>query len=285
VSSDPASAAWESLGLRHAQITVKIEDPIKLGVPTAAYLRGALGRAAVEGGHTAVEALVVPAAGPPGIWFEGWPAMEASSGTSLALRLHLVGSAGPAWPGILSLLEGLRVGRGRIRVAGVSWLTEDGAVESGSLGPEVAAALPVPGTASAVHVVAEAPLQLTRHDVRVAGIPAWDLLVRSAGERLRQVTEAWGVLPPGLPTQIGQAVQAARAARTVGGTFELQEATRVTGRSRGVQWIWGVTGRWSYEGVEASGLPLLLAATELGLGKGVAFGCGRIHLELASLRT
>ena len=175
---------------------------------------------------------MVPAAGPAGIWFEGWPAMEASSGTSLALRLHLAASAGPAWPGILSLLEGLRVGRGSIRVA---------------------------------------------------GIPAWDLLVRSAGERLRQVTETWGVLPPGLPTQIGQAVQAARAAWTVGGIFELQEATRVAGRSRGVQWIRGVTG-WSYEGVAASGLPLLPAATELGLGKGVAFGCGRIHLEVASLR-
>ena len=36
MSTDPAGAAWQSLGLRHAQITVKVEDPIKLGVPAAA---------------------------------------------------------------------------------------------------------------------------------------------------------------------------------------------------------------------------------------------------------
>lgn len=285
MSADPVGAAWASLGVRRAELEVLVEEAVAVPPPSASAWRGALGRAAHEAGVSEVAALVVPDARPPGLWFEGWDPLEADPGTSVTLRLHVVGAGRARWPRVLELVDGLRVKSGHIRLKRVGWLTDNGRVEGEAFGPPVAPSLPQVGMPSVVHVVTEAPLQLTRRGRREDGIPAWDLLVRSAGERLRQVTEAWGEgeLSPEfsleLASAVGGAVRAAVGARTRAGTCTLVEGSRRTGREQGHQLFRGVTGVWSYEGVEPSGVHLLLAATELGLGKGVAFGCGRIRLK------
>lgn len=119
-----------------------------------------------------------------------------------------------------------------------------------------------------------------RHHLRfhhLLDVPSPALLVRSAGERLRQLSARWGAAE-GVAGAVGSAVLECRVAALDWARTTVAHQRRLSSRSGGEQWIGGVREEFAYTSMPASGLSLLALATELGIGKDVSMGCGVIRL-------
>jgi len=129
-------------------------------------------------------------------------------------------------------------------------------------------------------VTAMTPMAVTEGGVRVRDVPALRTLVRSAGHRLANLDARWALGHPMLRHYVGAAVRASED-----GGVALEQESRATRHRRGTAGehaYGGILGRWRYDAVSPDALALLHVGALLGIGKGVAFGCGEYSVESAT---
>jgi len=269
---------WRSLGVRRLALEWELSGPTRLGAGLAGELRSALGPALRRMGAEAVFRAVHGGEGVAAFWFVGW---DAPRGPVSRVRAEAVclGALERSWPELagalgrlyLSAVGGGLVGSRRLRLC---WLPE-GREEAG-FGP----ALPEPElelAGGACLVEALSPL-CVRHRGRVLREPPpAEVLVRSAGERLRQLCQRWG-RAEGLSAVVGRAVQEAGRARLSWAATRVEGARRRSSRTGQEQELGGLRGVMAYEGLSPLALALLRLGAELGVGKDTAFGCGAVRL-------
>lgn len=267
--------AWASLGLRGGELEWQLEAEADLRSPLAARLRSALGPALSEVDPTLFE--MVYATAPPPFWFRGW---DVSLGPTSRVRagLRCLAVVAPHWEALATALSRMRfpaAGGGTVATERVKvrWLGERGT----GFGPLLAPEPELPLAAADCLVVADTPLQLVERGRVLFDVPSPALLVRSAGERLRQLSARWGAAE-GVAGAVGSAVLECRVAALDWARTTVAHQRRLSSRSGGEQWIGGVRGEFAYTSMPASGLSLLALATELGIGKDVSMGCGVIRL-------
>jgi hypothetical protein len=274
--------AWLSLGLRAVTVGWDLEGPARLREPLVAGLRGWFGPALVATGDQAAFHMVYSGSGPPPLWFTGWGA-PSQPVDRVEAELRCVGALGPSWPVLEAALALMRFpGAGGSTVGARSLaLRWHGASSPRPVGygPALFQQPQLPVASADCLVEAVTPLQLVTSGTVVAGPPPLDLLVRSAGERLRQLCAEWGDAAE-VSAVVGQAVREARFAALDWATTAMVRTERRSARTGGVQWLSGVVGELAYSAVPPSALALLAIGSELGVGKDTAFGCGVIRLSI-----
>jgi hypothetical protein len=269
---------WRSLGVRRLALEWELSGPTRLRPGLAGELRSALGPALRRMGAEGVFRAVHGGEGVAAFWFVGWdsPRSPVSRVRAEAVCLGALAGSWPELAGALGRLCLTAVGGGLVgsRHLRLRWLPEGG--EEVGFGP----ALPEPELelgGGACLVEALSPLCL-RHRGRVLReAPPAEVLVRSAGERLRQLGERWG-RAEGLAAVVGRAVREAHRARLSWASTWVDGASRRSSRTGQVQELVGLRGVMAYEGLSPLALALLRLGVELGVGKDTAFGCGAIRL-------
>jgi CRISPR/Cas system endoribonuclease Cas6 (RAMP superfamily) len=197
-----------------------------------------------------------------------------------------VGAVAADWPALRGALARLRLppvaDRGPLADTvrcSVGW---HGGVAGAGFGPSLVAdgALDLAGGDCLVEALT--PLHLTTTGRMVNGPPPLEVLVRSAGERLRQLCLHWGEGGEALPTVIARAYRESSAARLA--WAEMGRAVSVSRRSASTgqtQVIRGILGTFAYEEVSPLALAVLTLGAEAGVGKDTAFGCGQIRVSIA----
>ncbi|MGH8906929.1 MAG: CRISPR system precrRNA processing endoribonuclease RAMP protein Cas6 [Egibacteraceae bacterium] len=263
-----ARAAVADLGVRRTRLRWVVTEPVALTTPVANALRGALGAALYEAGAAQAYALAWDGAGPAALWFHGWHGACLDAGAHLEADLVLLGACGDHWPALLAGLGSLRVATGRLRLQDVSWA-------GGGAGWDwpAGAALGLPAVPQQGPVVVETitPLHL-RQGEQLLRVPPLAALVRSAGDRLRKLSDRWVGVDRDLTVAVGMLVRTSAVVPVALVRPRLVSATR-----RGTQPIDGIVGAWRYDdcGPPAG---LLGVGQLLGVGKGTAFGCGALRL-------
>jgi hypothetical protein len=279
------SACWRSIGLRGASVEWELDQPVRLTGSLATRLRSALGPALAAGGARSGTLANIPGDGPPpALWFRGWDC-PARPVRRVRAELRCVAAVAPDWPALRRALSRLRLppagGHGPLAATvrcSVSW-------HGGATGDEFGAplfdadALEISGGACLVETIS--PLQLVAQGRMVSGPPPFDVLVRSAGERLRQLCLHWAEGAEALPTLIGLAHRESRESRLA--WAEMGRPVEVVRRSSTgrTQLIRGIRGTFAYENASPLAMTLLVLGSEAGIGKGSAFGCGQLRVLAA----
>jgi hypothetical protein len=273
---------WRSLGVRRLALEWELSGPTRLRPGLAGELRSALGPALrLMGAETAFRA-VHGSEGVAAFWFWGWECPAGPVTTVRAEAACLRALAG-AWPELAAALGRLRltaVGGGLVgtRYLRLRWLPSGR--ESLGFGPGVSEPeLDLPGGTCLVEAVS--PLCVRSQGRVLREPPPAAVLVRSAGERLRQLCERWGEVGD-LAAVVGRGVQEAHQARLSWAQLQVGGARRRSSRSGQMQELVGLQGVMAYEGVSPLALALLRLGVEVGVGKDTAFGCGTIRLYQAS---
>ncbi|HLH71461.1 MAG TPA: CRISPR system precrRNA processing endoribonuclease RAMP protein Cas6 [Candidatus Dormibacteraeota bacterium] len=273
---------WRSLGVRRLALEWELGGPTRLRPGLAGELRSALGPALrLMGAHEAFAA-VHGAEGVPAFWFVGWDCPEGPV-TTVRAEARCLGALARAWPELAAALGRLRltaVGGGLVgtRHLRLRWLPEGR--EDLGFGP----AVPEPELGQrggACLVEAMAPLCVRSRGRILREPPPPEVLVRSAGERLRQLCERWGE-EGDLPAVVGRAVREARHARFSWARLHVAGGNRRSSRTDQEQRLVGVRGVMAYEGMSPLAMDLLILGAELGVGKDTAFGCGTIRVFRAT---
>jgi CRISPR-associated endoribonuclease Cas6 len=279
------AACWRSIGLRAAVIRWDLTGPARLREPLATRLRSALGPAlAAAGARPATLAAIPGDSRAPALWFRGWDCPDEPV-TRVEAELRCVGAVAPDWPDLVRGLARLclpAAGPGGSRVdtrrCSVTW--RGGSRATGEdFGPPLVEdpALDLAGGACVVE--AQTPLRLRSAGREVAGPPPLDVLVRSAGDRLRQLCEEWSAGMDGLPPLVARAHSEAGGARlSWARAGRSRDVPRRSSRTGQLQLIGGVRGVFAYDGVSPLAMAVLALGAEVGVGKGTAFGCGQIRL-------
>lgn len=251
--------------------------PVLLATPRAAALRGAVGSIAHAIGSAELLDLAWTGEGPPALWFSGWHEVRAKAGERVEAGLTVLETCRACWSDLLPALTGLAVGRGRLRLLGIDWA---GAGESFAWPAEGPADFPASSHGrDGVVVEARSPLQLRAGGQPVRSSPPLRVLVRSAGERLRQLHARWGTASLDVAGAVGALVRT--APEVVGepvGAERVVRAGRRAGGGEQDQPIVGVVGAWRYPPAGPAAT-LLAVGAHLGVGKGTAFGCGQFELR------
>lgn len=279
------AAGWHSIGLRGAVVEWELGRPARLVAPLATRLRSALGPALAAGGVRSGTLLSIPGdSRPPAVWFLGW---DCPRGPVLRARAELrcVGAVAGDWPELAAALARMRFpAAGRpgaladtVRCS-VSWRGAERSLAA-EFGPPLVdePALDLPAGTCLVEAVT--PLQLRADGREVVGPPPLEVLVRSAGERFRQLCLSWGTGAEVLPRVIGRAYREARGARLAWARAGRPVPVVRRSSSNGqVQVIGGVEGVFAYEEVTPLAMAVLALGAEVGVGKDTAFGCGQMRL-------
>lgn len=231
----------------------------RVATSTANAWRGAVGREVMRWRPDLAELAWTDEDGqrPPALWFRGWDPPPLEAGVQVAIDVVQIDAA--ASRGLEPLMERLRVHDALLRLVEI----------------EPVAAEPRPGT-SPILVTATTPLALTEGGDRVTDVPALRTLVRSAGHRLANLDARWGLGHPHLRQHVGAAV---RASEDCGVALEQERiAVRRRRGTEGEHAFGGVLGRWRYNNVSTEALALLQIGALLGVGKGIAFGCGEYEV-------
>jgi hypothetical protein len=280
------SACWRSIGLRGAVVEWELDRPARMQGSLAMRLRSALGPALEAAGVRPSTLRSIPGdSRPPASWFLGWDCPPVPVRTVRA-GLRCVGSAAADWPELRAALCRLRLpAAGQPGVLAhtvgcrISWDGE-GVTEAGAFGPPMVEepALDLDGGACLVEAVT--PLHLRIRGREITGPPPFEVLVRSAGERMRQLCLHWGSGAESLPPVIGRAYWEAAEARfawaRTAGQVEVKRRSSSTGQ---VQVVRGMVGVFAYEEVSPLAMAVLALGSELGVGKDTAFGCGQVAVH------
>lgn len=275
------AASWRSIGLRAAELEWELPRPVHLHPPLASMLRSALGPALARAGVSPCTLRSIPGSTrTPGLWFTGWH-VPAYPTLRLRAGLRCVGAAATDWHAIeraLSQLE-LPSAGGLCRVLGCSvrWQRANGGGGEG-FGPPLVDDPVLLMKGGGVRVEAVTPVQLRERGRELHGAPPLHVLVRSAGERLRQLCQDWSTVTGGLTTTIGHGVREARSARLEWARAERAPALFRTTSGGHPQHIGGVLGTFAYESATPLAVTILAMGAELGIGKDIAFGCGQVRL-------
>jgi hypothetical protein len=273
--------SWRSLGVRRLALTWELAGPARLRPGLAGELRSALGPALRQmGAHRAFAAVHGPG-GVPGFWFLGW---DSPAGAVREIRAQAIclGAMAESWPELRAALSRLcltRAGGGvvKARQLHLRWLP------GGEEGPGFGPPLPAPElglSGGACLVEAVSPLCVRSQGRVHREPPPMAVLVRSAGERLRQLCARWGEEGE-LRRVVARAVQEASQARLSWDRLGVERAHRRSSRSGQVQELVGLRGVMAYEEVPPLAMALLSLGMELGVGKDTAFGCGSIRVYRA----
>jgi hypothetical protein len=280
-------ACWRSIGLRSATVELEFSRPVLPIGSLASQLRSALGPALATGGVRSGTLRSIPGGGrPAALWFRGWDCPPRPV-RRLRAELRCVGAVAGDWPALRQALARLRLpsaGGALVDAADCSvtwWNGLDGEV----FGQALPARMPTQAAGAACLVEALSPLHLTAAGRMVTGPAPLPVLVRSAGERLRQLARDWGEGAEMLPTTIGRAHRESGAARLAWAEMIRAEAIGRRSSSTG-QWqtIRGVMGTFAYEGAGPLALAILALGAEVGVGKEVAFGCGNVRFSVAEVQ-
>jgi hypothetical protein len=269
---------WRSLGVRRLALEWELSGPTRLRPGLAGELRSALGPALRRMGAAEAFWAVHGARGVPAFWFLGW---DCPRGPVSRVRAEAVclGTLAGSWPELAGALGRLclsAVGGGLVscRRLRLRWLP--GATGGRGFGPPLPEPeLELPGGACLVEAVTPLCVRSQGHVHREPPPP--EVLVRSAGERLRQLGERWG-RAEGLAAVVGRAVREASRARISWARTWVEPGHRRSSRTGQVQELVGLRGVMAYEGLSPLALALLRLGVELGVGKDTAFGCGAIRL-------
>jgi CRISPR-associated endoribonuclease Cas6 len=278
------AACWRSIGLRAATVEWDMDRPARLEGSLAARLRSALGPALAAGGARSATLGAIPGhSRPPALWFGGWDCPERPARTFQA-ELRCVGAVEPEWPALRTALARLRLpGPAAAVRCRVGW--HGGPPVREAFGPPLFANGPPAVAGDACLVEALSPLHLTDAGEMVTGPPPFAVLVRSAGERLRQLCQHWGEGAESLPPVVGAAVREAREARpSWARTAPPVEVVRLSSSTGHAQRIRGLRGTFAYEEVSPLALTVLALGSQVGVGKETAFGCGQIRVSVAEVR-
>jgi hypothetical protein len=199
--------------------------------------------------------------------------------------LYCVGAVEAEWPA-------LRTALGRIRLPGergslvstlgcrVRW--NGRADDEEAFGPALPPGIMAHGDACLVEALS--PLHLTAGGRMVTGPPPFDVLVRSAGERLRQLCRHWAEGADTLPPVVGRAVREARYARLAwtrpAASVAIVRQSSSTGREQVVR---GMRGAFAYEDAGPLAVAVLALGAEVGIGKDTAMGCGTVRVSVAEV--
>ncbi len=273
---------WRSLGVRRLALEWELSGPTRLRPGLAGELRSALGPALRLMGAAEAFRAVHGARGVPAFWFLGW---DCPPGPVTVVRAEAIclGTLAGTWPELAAALGRLRltaVGGGLVscRRLRLRWLP--GAKGGRGFGPPLPEPeLELPGGACLVEAVTPLCVRSQGHVHREPPPP--EVLVRSAGERLRQLGERWGEVGE-LPAVVGRAVQEASWARVSWARTRVESGHRRSSRTGQVQELVGLRGVVAYEGMSSLAMALLTLGAELGVGKDIAFGCGGIRLFRAT---
>ncbi len=250
----------EGLRPQRRRLRYEVLRADRIATSTADAWRGALGREVVRWRPDLVELAWADEdrQRPPALWFRGWDALALDPAAEVAVDLVHVEAA--ASRGLEPLLERLRVRDALLRLIEVV---------------PVPAQPRLPG--APVVVTATTPLALTENGARVKDVPSLRTLVRSAGHRLANLDARWGLGHPTLRQHVGAVV---RACEEPGVALDREShAVRRRRGSAGPHTYGGILGRWRYDAVPPDAVALLHVGALLGIGKGVAFGCGDYAVE------
>jgi hypothetical protein len=284
------TACWRSIGLRGATVTWELDRPVRLHGSLAMRLRSALGPALGAAGARPATLSSIPGdSRPPAFWFLGWDCPDRPA-RRLRAGLRCVGAAAADWPELRAALGRLGLPaadqpRMLARAVGcsVSWQGGDGGGDA--FGPPMVddPTLDLDGGACLVEAVT--PLQLRAGGRAITAPPPFEVLVRSAGERMRQLCLHWGRGAEALPPVIGRAYWEATGARFAWARAAREVAVERRSSSTGqVQVVSGVLGAFAYEEVGPLAMAVLALGSELGVGKDTAFGCGQVAVHGAGPR-
>lgn len=262
---DALVRALSALRPRVIRLRFRAGAAVRVERPAAAAWRGALGAELLRRGDDDLLDLGFRAEGPPALWFKAWSGFAVGPGDLLEVEMGLVGPAAQRLDELLVVLDGLRLQEAELRLEAAEDVTAPPLSDD-----------PVP---AAVEVVARSPLQLRAHGRPVTQCPPMDVMVRSAGERLRQLDEAWGEASPWLPGAVGAAVRACAVALPPDGLVARSGAERSSGRTGHRHRVEGVTGTWWYLAPPLEAMPWLGVGALLGIGKGTAMGAGHYTLH------
>ncbi len=281
------TASWRSIGLRGATVEWELGRPARLTGSLASRLRSALGPALAGAGARAATLQSIPGdSAPPALWFLGWDCPPRPV-LRLSAELRCVGAVAADWPELARALARVRLpaagdldALADARRCSVTWHGQGQRTAArGEFGPPLVAEPDLDIAGGACLVEALAPLQLRAAGRDVTGPPPLDVLVRSAGERLRQLASQWGAEPPALRSVVGRAVLEAREARLSWARAASDGFERRSSRTGQRQVVRGVRGVFAYEGVTPLAMTVLALGAEVGAGKDTSFGCGwyRVH--------
>lgn len=259
--TDRVAAALGRLSPQELRVDLVATSAVTPGTPLAATLRGALGAAVHD--DPALKPFGWADDGQPSLWFRGWHGPALAAGDRLTASLVVLAPVVP-------FMERLTAALDRLEILGV-------ALRLVAVTPVADTEAPMPGTA--VEVEARSPVALRAGGIFLTGAPPLAVLVRSAGERLRQLDVRWGAADAALPTAVGVAVRQSDQVDADVVAVRTEHALRVGRRAR--HRVGGVVGRWRYPAASPAVNVLLAAAARLGVGKGVAFGCGWISVREA----
>jgi hypothetical protein len=277
---------WRSIGLRSAVVEWQLDRPALLDGPLASRMRSALGPALAACGARSEMLLSIPGADrPSALWFLGW---DGPPRPVLRLRAELrcVGVVAGDWARLEAALARIafppshRPGPlARAERCSVTWSGAPDTCSPHSGPPPVDdPALTLPGGACVVEAVT--PLQLRFRGIGVDEPPPLAILVRSAGERLRQLCLHWGAeaecLPPVVARAYREAIKARLSWARAGREPRVVRRSSSTGQRQVLE---GVRGVFAYEGVTPVAMAFLALAQWLGVGKGIPFGCGQIRVH------
>lgn len=275
-------ACWRSIGLRSATVEWELSRAALLTGSLAMRLRSALGPALAGGGARSGTLASIPGdQRPAALWFRGWDCPPRPV-RRLRAELRCVGAVEADWPALWCALSRMRLPAAEGGLAdtvdcSVTW--RGGGQALGP--PHLDGGVPVPRAGPCL-VEALSPLHLTAGGRMVTGPPRLPVLVRSAGERLRQLVSHWGAGAEALPAVVGRAFRESQAGQLA--WAELGRPVEVTRRSSStgqLQVIRGIRGVFAYEGASWLALAVLALGAEVGVGKEVAFGCGELCVSVA----
>jgi hypothetical protein len=128
-----------------------------------------------------------------------------------------------------------------------------------------------------VTVRARTPVRLER-DGEFCSAPAFSDWVRASARRLAAIQAYWSDIVPNVHVE-----QLAKLASgvTVGSVDWLRfETTRYSSRQRRHHPLEGILGTATYSGPVGPFVPLLVAASRYGVGKGIALGLGQLEVDV-----
>ncbi len=279
------AGCWRSIGLRGAAVEWELARPARLTGSLATRLRSALGPALAATGVRPATLQSIPGdSRPPALWFLGW---DCPPRPVLRLRadLRCVGAVAADWPELARALSRMRLpvvgdtaALAETRRCSVTWHGGE-SVAPGEFGPPLVADPDLNVAGGACLVEAVTPLQLRANGQDVTGPPPLEVLVRSAGERLRQLCLHWGLGDPKVTSVVGRAYWEAREARLAWARAEAPSGfARQSSRTGQRQVIRGVRGVFAYEAVTPLAMTVLALGAEVGAGKDTAFGCGQLRV-------